>query len=446
MPQPDTHKAWSKTMIDHHLAQTSQCRALIPGRTALENGFPAAMLSVVATQESWRKEVHRPATSTHKWWAKRLGTVFRGIITAATTPADADAMRSYSTNTNLDGLVILDPFSGSGVTGVEAVKLGARAVCFDINPVATLVQRQAIQHWDDIALQSAYVRVEQACRHEVDRIHRTEDGHTVLYYFWVTTVNCPECGETINLFDSTVFSRNAYPKRVPKAQIVCPLCLEIQEGRYDFDSARCANGHVLTQKGSVVRSEATCPNGHTSKVLSALSGSLPSYQMYAKMVIDNAGRKTYEPITECDRALYAECEDLLGKLPETVVLPSGDLTPGNNTNQALKWNFVEWRQFFNARQLYSLSLIATAVRDLPGRGAEREALCTLFSGALEFNNRFTSFKGERTGAVRHMFAHHILKPERTPLEAHPSRIAHGGAGDGACVPDPAHRRGSHALK
>jgi putative DNA methylase len=30
---------------------------------------------------------------------------------------------------------------------------------------------------------------------------------------------------------------------------------------------------------------------------------------------------------------------------------------------------------------------------------------------------FCSFKGEGTGAVRHTFSHHILKPERTPLEA-----------------------------
>ena len=41
----------------------------------------------------------------------------------------------------------------------------------------------------------------------------------------------------------------------------------------------------------------------------------------------------------------------------------------------------------------------------------------LFSGALEFNNMFASYKGEGTGAVRHMFSHHILKPERTPIEA-----------------------------
>ena len=59
------------------------------------------------------------------------------------------------------------------------------------------------------------------------------------------------------------------------------------------------------------------------------------------------------------------------------------------------------------------------MRDLDCGAAEREALAALFSGTLEFNNLFCSFKGEGTGAVRHMFSHHVLKPERTPLEAHP---------------------------
>ena len=47
----------------------------------------------------------------------------------------------------------------------------------------------------------------------------------------------------------------------------------------------------------------------------------------------------------------------------------------------------------------------------------RNALFSVFSSTLEFNNLFASYKGEGTGAVRHMFSHHILKPERTPLEA-----------------------------
>ena len=56
---------------------------------------------------------------------------------------------------------------------------------------------------------------------------------------------------------------------------------------------------------------------------------------------------------------------------------------------------------------------------LLNRHNTRRALLTLFSGVLEFNNLFASYKGEGTGAVRHMFSHHILKPERMPIEANP---------------------------
>ncbi|MCX2970573.1 MULTISPECIES: DNA methyltransferase [Streptomyces] len=392
---------------------------VVPARTCLESAFPAAMLSAVGTKESWRKEVHRPATSTHKWWAKRLGTVFRGILASATTPEDADSAAAYASPLDLKGAVVLDPFSGSGVTGVEALKLGARAVCFDINPVATLVQRQAMQPWNMERLATVYEAVESACREEIDRFHRAEDGRSVLYYFWVATVQCPSCSDKVRLFDSPVFSKNAYPKRVPKAQIVCPKCLAVKQSRHDFDSETCLNGHEISQRGAVRGQMATCQQGHTFKILTALGGNRAEFEMYAKMVANPDGSKVYESITDWDRDLYAQCVERLAGLPDSAVLPQGELARGNNTDQALKWNFRKWHDFFNARQLVSLSLIATAIRDLPGPSAEREALAALFSGTLEFNNLFTSFKGEGTGAVRHMFSHHVLKPERTPLEAHP---------------------------
>lgn len=391
----------------------------VPEKTALECDFPGGMLSQVGTKESWRKEVHRPATSTHKWWAKRLGTVFRGMLASAVTENAQEAEQAYSEPSRLPGLTVLDPFAGSGTTAVEALKLGARVIAFDINPVATLVQRQAVQPWAWERVERMYAQVEATCRPEIDRVHRAEDGRTVLYYFWVADASCPTCEETVHLFDSPVFSRNAYPKRVPRAQIVCPQCLDIQEGRYDFVHATCANGHELTQRGNVQRAEMTCSLGHQHRVIEALGDRRPSYSLYAKMVVDSQGGKTYERATDWDRALYTECETLLSSLPPNAVLPEGALAAGNNTAQALRWNFTHWNHFFNARQLYSLSLLATAIRDLESEDPEREALCALFSGTLEFNNMFTSFKGEGTGAVRHMFSHHILKPERTPLEAHP---------------------------
>src|SRR5712672_2493696 len=71
---------------------------------------------------------------------------------------------------------------------------------------------------------------------------------------------------------------------------------------------------------------------------------------------------------------------------------------------------------FNARQLLCLSILADRIRTISDL-AIRDLFVCLFSGTLEFNNMFASYKGEGTGAVRHMFAHHILKPERMPLEA-----------------------------
>ena len=391
----------------------------VPPVTALERDFPAAVLSRIGEHESWRKEIHRPATSTHKWWAKRLGSIFRGILTAAVTEDEAAALQAYRSATRLRGLTVFDPFAGSGTTVVEAAKLGARVVSWDINPVATLVQRQAVQRWDISELERAYKLVEERCRAEIDRVHRTESGETVLYYFWVAVAACPVCHADTRLFSTHVFSQNAYPKRVPAARIVCPVCLDVMLGRYDFDELTCRNGHRVTRSGAVTRSTMTCPDRHTSKVLDALAGEAPRSEMYAKLVLGFNGKKRYEPITEFDRSLYAECSGLLQQQESELVLPLGELDHGENTRQAIRWGFTKWRQFFNDRQLYSLGLLASAIRDLSVGTAEREALAALFSGTLEFNNMFCSFKGEGTGAVRHMFSHHVLKPERTPLEAPP---------------------------
>lgn len=391
----------------------------IPVVTSLENEFPSLNISLIAQKESWRKEVYNPANSTHKWWAKRLGSVFRGIIASSVTASQLSSIDAYNGGLDLSDLLIFDPFAGSGTTCIEALKLGAKVVGYDINPVATLVQRQAIQKWDSQELIRNFQQIESQCKEEIDRVHKTEDGRDVLYYFWVALATCPQCSITVRLFDSPIFSRNAYPKKQPRVQICCPTCLDIKESLIDFEEELCRNGHKVSPTGAVKGQHMTCANGHTTKILVAIKGTTPKFEMFAKMTISVDGERAYESISPWDIELYNECTRLVARIPSQSVLPSGKLAEGQNTGQAIKWNFKEWPDFFNDRQIYSLSLIATAIRDLPVQNPEREALAALFSGTLEFNNLFCSFKGEGTGAVRHMFANHVLKPERTPLEAHP---------------------------
>jgi len=391
----------------------------IPARSALEGGFPAVRVSQIAEAESWRKEVHRPATHTHKWWAQRLGTVFRAILGSSISEDEAGAIDALEGPMRLHGLTVYDPFAGSGTTLVEAAKAGAGVIGTDINPVATLVQRQALQAWDLQKLYHAYEDVEAQCREAIDRLHRTKSGESVLYYFWVALANCPECGVPVRLFSRHVFAQNAYPGRIPRAQVVCPTCLSVQEDRYDFTEATCAKGHSFGSDGAVVGAWMTCPSGHRSKVVAALAGRRPEHEMYAKLVLGKDGAKRYEKAEDFDHALTEQASKLLVEERESLVLPQGDLADGYNTRQAMGWGFRSWSDFFNDRQIYSLGRLGAAIRDLAEDGPEREALAALFSGTLEFNNLFCSFKGEGTGAVRHMFSHHILKPERTPLEAHP---------------------------
>ncbi len=402
-------------------------RAGVCNPSALERGFPAGDVSTLSRYESWRKDLHRPATYIQKWWAQRLGTVMRAILCSAVTEDRASALRAYAATTRLTDLVVFDPFAGSGTTLVEAAKLGATVVGRDINPVATLCQRQALSTWDADVLERSFQHIANACSEKINELYRTADGDAVLYYFWVAATQCPTCGADVELFSRYIFAQHAYPREHPVAHAVCPHCHSISAvDTSTADRLRCAScrrrspfdGPVLGS-GSSPGLHMRCRNGHVCPILDGPRTRPLERRMFAKLVGTEDGVRQYRPIDAFDVGLYARAQRLLRRHRSALVLPKGQLESGNNTAQALRWGFTEWASFFNDRQLYCLGLIGTAIRDLDASTAEREALIALFSKALEFNNMFTSYKGEGTGAVRSIFHNHTLKPERVPLEANP---------------------------
>src|SRR5215216_3234001 len=69
---------------------------LRPEKSALESpSFPFERLSEVAELESWRKEVNRPIYHLHKWWAQRLGSVFRAVILGALADSYVDIWADF---------------------------------------------------------------------------------------------------------------------------------------------------------------------------------------------------------------------------------------------------------------------------------------------------------------------------------------------------------------
>ncbi len=394
------------------------------GPCALEDDhFPFEFISEIAEAESWRKDINRPIYHIHKWWAHRLGSVFRSIVLGALTPSGTDVLTAFYRPSRIKGATVFDPFMGSGTTIGEAAKLGVRAIGRDINPVAHFLVCNALASHDRDAVMRTFRDIERDIASKICAHYKStlSDGTKVdvLYYFWVKQVACPECSISVDLFSTRIFAKHAYPKRYPEAKAVCPACGEINSLRYDAVSHDCMSCETTfdPQAGPAKGQKAICPSCHHDFPIAKTireQGAPAAHRLYAKMVLTPEGKKSYLAATEADRKSYLKAEEALAGRDNAY--PVVQIQPGYNTNQALGYNYKYWHQMFNSRQLLCLSMLADRIREIPDPVLRNLFTC-LFSGALEFNNLFASFKGEGTGAVRHMFAHHILKPERVPLEA-----------------------------
>ena len=392
-------------------------------RAIEDDGFPFEMLSDIAEKESWRKEINRPNTHIHKWWAQRLGTVFRAMVIGAFEPAGTDILDLFYKPVRVRDGVVFDPFMGSGTTIAEAVKLGARSIGRDINPVAHFLVKCALAVHDRKAVLDTFRAIENDVAERIRSYYRATlpDGRAsdVLYFFWVKVVPCPSCLASVDLFSSMIFARHAYPKSFPKAHAVCPSCGGINQIHIRDRETRCfLCAEIFNPKSGPANGQtATCPScAHSFPIARTIRArnKPPDHRLYAKLVLLPEGTKSYLSVTEEDRTLFTKAQRELARQENPY--PVVEIRPGYNTNQALGYSYRHWHEMFNARQLLCLSILAERIKKI-GDPILRELFTCLFSGALEFNNMFASYKGEGTGAVRHMFAHHILKPERVPLEA-----------------------------
>ncbi len=389
----------------------------------IERDFPFAQLSVVAEHESWRKEVYRPVYYLHKWWARRLGSVFRGILLGSCLGDGEDFWDHFYNVNNFDAITVFDPFMGSGVTVGEAVKLGCRVVGRDINPVAYVACRAAFSQYSHADVLHTYRRLEETLAPRLLSYFKTRDASgeeaVVLYYFLVKVVACPHCHEMIDLFRTRIFSENAVHAKDPSARAVCPTCGGIASTRYDAEYVRCPhcsqsyNPQEGTLSGPIVRCRSCRSSFRLVERMKSLREPL-GFRRYAKMILAEDGQKRYEALNEFDRELERRVASEYAEIAHA--FPKVAIEPGYNTNQMLKHNYRFWHQLFSDRQLVCISYMVKSIQAIKDPNMKVLFAC-LFSGVLEFNNLFTSFKGEGTGAVRHMFAHHILKPEVMPLEA-----------------------------
>lgn len=306
----------------------------------------------------------------------------------------------------------------------EAIKLGAKAIGSDINPVAAAIVRVAADTYNRDDVIRTFEQIESSCRDQIRKYYSaTFQGEKVdvLYYFWVKEAVCDECLTKIPLMRSSIFSKNAYTSKKPEAKSICPHCGHINKLLYNDSDSECekCREHYNPQIGNVQGNDYICPVcGKRERVVDYIrrKGSVPTEKMYAKMISDHSGKKYYVDIDKSDLKLYSEARSALAEYE--VFIPDDEIHEGINTNQILNYQYTHWREMFNSRQLLAFGILSKEIASISDEKLRR-LFAVLMSGTLEFNNMFCSFKGEGTGAVRPLFYNHILRNELMPLEANP---------------------------
>lgn len=176
----------------------------------IERGFPIERVNEIASKEGRAKIHYRPIYTMHKWWARRLGCVFRAISLYSLVDdaenvtvrdpgkngslsdfgvgtdvqkriedvdiGDPDSLWDfYSKDVRVEDKKVLDPFMGGGTSLVEASRFGVESTGYDLNPVAWFVTKKELEagQTDSDELKDRFEQVRDNVAEEIKGYYRT---------------------------------------------------------------------------------------------------------------------------------------------------------------------------------------------------------------------------------------------------------------------------------
>lgn len=147
---------------------------------------------------------HTPMYNWHKYWSRKTWNVVNRFI------------ENYSKENE----IVLDPFSGSGVTALESLKLGRRVIACDILPIATELLRITIKPVSLTKIHESFERIANKVKNKISDLYLTK---------------CKKCGAEIP-FTCAIWkqTRNGAEEEIKRKCLdiryqMCPKCGDRRE-------------------------------------------------------------------------------------------------------------------------------------------------------------------------------------------------------------------------
>ena len=358
---------------------------------SIEKSFDIPFIANLSLREKQIQQNYRPIIAVHKWFARRPGTLFRGLILSE---FESKPLRQiYYRSNNLRGIFVADPFMGGGTPLIEANRLGCDVVGYDINPMAYWIVRQEIERIDLKAYRNAASKLTHWLESQIGYSYRTRclkcgsaEAH-VKYFLWVKVQSCRRCGKDFDLFRGYLVALN---RRHPKNVFVCPSCGQLSEVEDRKQAGDCVScGVPLSLNGPAKRNRCPCPHCGKINIYPDPTSGPPRHRMFAieyhcpSCKPYHRGRFFKKPDDE-DLSKYDEAVSRMRGMQAKFV-PDDEIPSGDETDRLHRWGYRKYREMFNPRQLLGLELSCQAIARERGERV-RSALATNLSDLLRYQN------------------------------------------------------------
>jgi putative DNA methylase len=311
------------------------------------------------------REVHSPAISLYRWWARRPHALIGGILDAA--PAGAQ---------------ISDPFSGGGTVAVEAAQRDLGVYAQDLHPWAAAGLATALDRVDPSQLQAGVDSWLEELAPERSRLYgigaEGEVGEEVLTTFWVRIVRCPRCQSQTYLYPYPLLSLASRRKEETHAFYGCNGCGTITRSKRDLPERRCSGcrrqlgGDSVSQ---IPEGKICCRRRGCEHEFAAFG---PTYEWRPVLV-----QRRRDGAVEIARPTAAEREAAQIEPPQLPASLRGEIPIGLETARLRRAGFRRWADLYPPRQLHSILTAAAVLDRLNVEPAVRTRLQLALCGAGE---------------------------------------------------------------